>query len=265
MDKRVVYERLRLRKGSIPETSYTKGLSSDQWLYKIVFLEALVYQRLNMRIIPVDFWTPFFLPTLTSYPTAAERGGNCSSNLNFYLNFYLKDGTSHFRISDMTVLNVSSSLEIGSQTHLQVLFRDLKGIKDPKGGVELFHEKSTCITQSTLSPCVMQLWSLIPQNYGGTKPPDSTTPQSGTWNILRTSTWKPRPESGLDCLTCATFARLPKGVLPGSKFLQIRGDTEGSMLTHRHTAQQYRGTSLIRNYPLLGPERRPRPRTVRWT
>ena len=32
-----------------------------------------------------------------------------------------------------------------------------------------------------------------------------------TFKVLRTFTWKPRPESGRDCLTCAIFAVERKG------------------------------------------------------
>ena len=40
----------------------------------------------------------------------------------------------------------------------------------PHGGVCSFHQKSTCLTQLTLRPCVMQIWSRNTPESGGNEP-----------------------------------------------------------------------------------------------
>ena len=44
----------------------------------------------------------------------------------------------------------------------------------PHGGVRPFHQKSTCLTNLTFEPCVVQIWSRTPRFSGGTKPLNST-------------------------------------------------------------------------------------------
>ena len=63
--------------------------------------------------------------------------------------------------------------------------------------------------------------------------------------FLITFTGKPRPKYGLDCLICTMFAR------------QRCADLTASAA--------YRGTSLIRNGPLLGPYSRTIPRVLKWS
>jgi len=40
----------------------------------------------------------------------------------------------------------------------------------PHGGVRTFHQKSTCLTQLTFGPYVVQIWSGDPQKFEATKP-----------------------------------------------------------------------------------------------
>jgi len=44
----------------------------------------------------------------------------------------------------------------------------------PHGGVRPFHQKSTCLKQLTLEPCVVQIWSRNPRISEATKPSNST-------------------------------------------------------------------------------------------
>jgi len=51
----------------------------------------------------------------------------------------------------------------------------LKNLKKSTfGGVLTFHQQSICITQLTLGPCVMQIWSRYGRNFEPTKPSYST-------------------------------------------------------------------------------------------
>ena len=49
----------------------------------------------------------------------------------------------------------------------------------PHGGVRPLHQKSTCLTQSTLGPDVLQIWSRYGQNLDRTKPLYSTVRTTG--------------------------------------------------------------------------------------
>ena len=47
-------------------------------------------------------------------------------------------------------------------------------------GVRTFHKKSTCLTQLTLGPYVVHIWSRNPQHVEATKPANSTV-----WTLFR--------------------------------------------------------------------------------
>ena len=50
----------------------------------------------------------------------------------------------------------------------------------PHGGARPFHEKATCLTQSTLGPYVVQIWSRHARNFEPTKPAYCTVWASGS-------------------------------------------------------------------------------------
>ena len=52
--------------------------------------------------------------------------------------------------------------------------RSLFSCAYPHGGVRPFHQKSTCLTQITLGPYVVQIWSRTPRISAGSKPSNST-------------------------------------------------------------------------------------------
>ena len=70
------------------------------------------------------------------------------------------------------------------------------------------------------------------------------------------------PESGLDCRICAIFARQPYGRIRYRVTLLTRQPLSIGPSQCSGTSPPYRGTSLIRNYLLLGPYSRPLPRAL---
>ena len=72
-------------------------------------------------------------------------------------------GPTPCRVPENCLLTVESNVQ-----------RDRVAHTVPHGGVRPFHQKSTCITQLTSGPSMVQIWSRIPQNSGRAKPSNST-------------------------------------------------------------------------------------------
>ena len=69
---------------------------------------------------------------------------------------------------------------------------------------------------------------------------------------FRTFAWTPRSKTGLDCLICADFAQQRRSTYAPT----------GYMLSRTFVQLPYRGTSLIRKTPPVGPYSIPMPRAL---